>query len=94
MVAHKKKALSYGRLRKFIKTGIKLVGKAFNIKLNPKYYTPHSLQVGGCTDLSRAGATSCKVSTFGRWISDFWKQIYVNIDFLDLARPHGTTVTA
>ena len=69
-----------------------MVSEKIDVKLNPKYYTPHSLRVGGCTDLSREGATSYKVSRFGRWSSDCWKHIYVNIDFIDLARLRNETV--
>ena len=92
LVDHRNRMLKYDSLRKFIKGGIVLVSQNTGIKLNPKYYTPHSLRVGGCTDLSRAGAVPYKVSIFGRWTSDCWKQIYVNIDFFDIARLRNTTV--
>ena len=84
--------LKYEYLRKFIKNGITIVSQNTGINLNPKYYTPHSLRVGGCTDLFRAGAVPYKVSIFGRWSSDCWKQIYVNIDFFDIARLRNTTM--
>ena len=92
LVDHKNRMLKYDLLRKFIKRGILLVSQKIRIKLNPKYYTPHSLRVGGCTDLSRIGAALYKVSIFGRWTSDCWKQIYINIDFFDIARLRNTTV--
>ena len=92
LVDYKNKRLKYDLLRKFIKNGITTVSKRTGVTLSPRYYTPHSLRVGGCTDLSRLGAASYKVSIFGRWTSDCWKQIYVNIDFIDLARLRGTTV--
>ena len=85
LVDHKNRILKYDMLRKFIKQGISIVSTTTGIKLNPKYYTPHSLRHGGCTDLSRLGAASYKVSIFGRWNSDCWKQMYVNIDFFDIA---------
>ena len=94
LVDHKNRILKYDMLRKFIKQGISLISTASGIRLNPKYYTPHSLRHGGCTDLSRLGAASYKVSIFGRWSSDCWKQIYVNIDFFDIARLRHTTVDA
>lgn len=94
LVDQKNKILKYDVVRKFIKRGIPIISRASGISLESKYYTPHSLRHGGCTDLSRAGAASYKVSIFGRWTSDCWKQIYVNIDFFDIARLRDTTVDA
>ena len=94
LVDHKNRILKYDVIRKFIKQGIPIVSQATGVALDPKYYTPHSLRHGGCTDLSRLGTASYKVSIFGRWNSDCWKQIYINIDFFDIARLRNTTVDA
>ena len=65
LVDYKNQGLRCDLLKKFIKRGNTTVSQEIGIKLNPKNYTPHSLRVGGCTDLCMAGASSYKVSIFG-----------------------------
>ena len=86
-------ALKYDKIRRFIKAAISCIADKQNISLDTAYYSPHCLRTGGCTDLSRAGTPAHLVSRFGRWNSDCWKQIYINLDFFDLARLRGETVS-
>ena len=85
--------LKYDMVRRFIKAGIDCVSKKTRISLDKAYYSPHCLRIGGCTDLSREGTAAHLVSRFGRWASDCWKQIYINLDFFDLARLRGETIS-
>ena len=89
----KNKPLPYDTFRNYIKQGIKKVSSKVKVDIDSSFYSPHCLRIGGCTDLTRDGVASWKISRLGRWTSDCWKNIYVNLDFYDIARLRGETVS-
>ena len=86
--------LQYGMLNDFLYKGITKMSEATGIPLDTKYYTPHCLRVGGATDLARSGVDPFRIEQFGRWRTTCWANIYIQTDFIDLARLRGTTVSA
>ena len=67
-------------LRNFMKKA------AIHLGLEPKYYVPHSLRSGRCTDLRRAGKPDWAIKIWGRWRSDCWKEFYLKLDMSDIAK--------
>ena len=59
---------------------------AVHLGLDPKYYSPHSLRSGRCTDLKRANKPDWAVKIWGRWRSDCWKEYYLKLDMSDIAK--------
>ena len=85
------KIFRYQHLNNFMFNVIGLINKYKKIKLKPSNYTPHALRVGGCTDLTRNGNPGWFNEQMGRWSSKIWKDLYVNLDWSDLALLHKTT---
>lgn len=54
--------------------------------LNPKFYVPHSLRSGRCTDLVRARKPEWAIKKWGRWRSDCWFDHYLKMDASDIAK--------
>ena len=90
-VTKTRKIFRYQHLNNFMFNVIKLINRSKNIKLNPANYTPHALRVGGCTDMARNGEPGWFIEQFGRWSSKIWKDVYINLDWSDLALLHKTT---
>lgn len=85
----------YDSFRVFLKKAVEQINRnEESIHLDPKYYTPHGLRIGGCTDLSREGTPTHLIARHGRWRSDCWKFIYINLDLIDVARVAKTTVSS
>ena len=61
--------------------------------MNPEHYTPHCLRLGGCTDWARRGEPSWRIEMQGRWSSQIWRDTYINLDWKDMARIKGCTVS-
>ena len=62
-----------------------------NFKMDPSNYTPHALRVGGCTDMARNGSPGWLIEQKGRWSSKIWKDVYINLDWSDLAVWYDTS---
>ena len=62
------------------------------LNLPPRHILPHGLRAGGATDLARKQWTSLQVEQWGRWKSNCWKQFYVKLNFLLLAKLTGLSV--
>ena len=56
------------------------------LELNPKFYVPHSLRAGRCTDLKRAKKPNWAIKKWGRWRSDCWMDYYLKLDPSDIAK--------
>ena len=61
--------------------------------MNPRHYTPHVLRMGGCTDKARKGFPGWKIEKWGRWRSKCWKDVYINLDWMDMASLSGISVS-
>ena len=64
---------------------------ARGIGLEEKYYVPHSLRSGRCTDLMRANKPKWAVKKWGRWRSDCWFDHYLKLDVSDIAKISNLT---
>ena len=71
-----------------------IVAKKTNIKLKPTNYAAHTLRQGGCTDMTRHGVPSWRIHVTRRWSSKEWKKIYIKIDWRDMAKLSGFTVSS
>ena len=80
--------LSMYKMNMFLKKGVRMVGKHYRTPIQPLRYSTHGLRHGGCTDMARLGIQSDKIQLWGRWRSECWKLIYVNLDLWDIARLH------
>ena len=78
----------------FLHEAIRKMAEATGIPLSPFEYTPHSLRTGGTTDLARLGRNALFIQKFGRWQSNQWKQVYIQLDFRDLARLRNETTSS
>ena len=67
--------------------------KATNVTLSPHHYTPHALRTEGATDLARLSPNMLFIQQFGRRKSEEWKRTYIELDFQDLAKLRGETIT-
>ena len=87
-------SLKYWQVNNFLHKAILTLTHHSRIPLIPHQYTPHSLRVGGTTDLARSGANLLNIQKFGRWTTKEWQDTYVQLDFTDLARLTGQTTTS
>ena len=85
--------LKYCHLNDFLHKSIIKMSEATKVPLSPFFYTPHSLRTGGTTDLARLGRNALFIQQFGRWQSDEWKKVYIQLDFRDLAALRGETIS-
>ena len=86
--------LSYNYVHNFLHNAITSINNNSHVKLNPKHYTPHALRAGGCTDLARSGAPDWRIEKYGRWTTRMWKDIYVCLNLIDVAKLLGVTITS
>jgi hypothetical protein len=77
--------LNSKNLSAYMRRVICAINKSLNFQLNPDHYPPHSLRVGGATDLARSGFASHTIQSQGRWLTDLWKTTYLSNDFRDIA---------
>ena len=87
------KTLEYNNLNNWIHNAIAALNKRMNLKMNPAHYTAHTLRTGGCTDMARKGYPGWMIESQGRWSTNMWKDTYINMDWKDMARLRGCTVT-
>ena len=73
-------------IHSWMKKCIHAINRKENLSLKPEEYTPHSLRVGGCTDLARNGDSAYFIEQQGRWSSKCWKTTYVNLDWRDISK--------
>lgn len=92
IVSDKNRPFSYTHILNFLHYGICRLSKIRKVKLEPSEYTPHSLRVGATTDRGREGWDSLRIEKFGRWRTLEWRQVYVKLDFIDLAKLRKETV--
>ena len=59
---------------------------ARGLGLNEKFYVPHSLRSGRCTDLVRARKPNWAIKKWGRWRSDCWLDHYLKLDVSDISK--------
>ncbi len=81
----KGKPLSYYCLRTFLHKVIIIFNKYLPFDLDPDMYTPHCLRIGGTTDLARSGLADIIIQNRGRWITQIWRHIYVNLIWDDIS---------
>ena len=74
------KPISQTQIRNLMKNVARALG------LNPKFYVPHSLRSGRCTDLVRARKPEWAIKKWGRWRSDCWFDHYLKMDASDIAK--------
>ena len=86
--------LSYRHVAAFLREGVDAMAVVDGVALCEKEYTPHSLRVGGCTDLARQGMQGYLIEQRGRWSSKVWKTTYINLDWRDIAKITGKSVSA
>ncbi len=84
--------ISYSMFNKFIKDCIKTFNEHLQIKLDPKFYVPTSLRIGGTTDLTRSGYPGNIIKAKGRWKTSIWKEVYINLLWDDLSLLSGISV--
>ena len=77
--------LSQTQFRNFMKKA------AIHLRLDPKFYSPHSLRSGRCTDLKRARKPDWAIKIWGRWRSDCWKTHYLKLDMSEIAKVSNLT---
>ena len=73
-------------------TAILTINKNMKLNMNPGHYTPHSLRLGGCTDMIRYGYQAFDIEQKGRWSSQQWRHTYVNLNWRDMANLQDCTV--
>ena len=95
------KDVSFTNMTKFIRKCIDDMNAHFypkwkhkygNYLMNLKDYTPHSLRIGGCTDLARSGEAAYFIEQQGRWSSKCWKTTYINLDWRDISLLSGVSI--
>ena len=86
------KPFRYDHLNNFMYNAIVNLNKRLNLQFNPHHYPPHSLRLGGCTDMARYGEPGWKIEAQGRWTSEIWKKTYINMDWTDIAKLNNCTV--
>ena len=94
LVTELNKRLKYCHINDFLHKAIRTMSEATGVPLSPFEYTPHSLRTGGTTDLARLGRNALFIQKFGRWQSNQWKQVYIQLDFRDLAKLRNETTTS
>ena len=94
LVTEKNKPISWDQVSKFCWNWILDMNDDYDLTMDPGYYTPHALRVGGTTDLGREGTSAWKISQFGRWRSDCWQDVYIKLDFQDLADLRKCTISS
>ena len=87
------KVLRYNYVHNFMYNSINAINTNENLQMDPKFYTPHTLRIGGCTDLARANVPGHLLERFGRWTTQIWKEKYISLDFSDIAILNDTTIT-
>ena len=91
---HKNKnPLMYDQLNTWMHNVINRLNTILSLNMNPAHYTPHTLRLGGCTDWARRGEPSWRIEMQGRWSSKIWRYTYINMDWKDMARLKGCTVS-
>ena len=85
--------LNYNNLNNWMHNAIVALNKRMGLKMNPNYYTPHTLRTGGCTDMARKGSPGWQIEAQGRWSTNMWKDTYINMDWKDMATLNNCTVT-
>jgi hypothetical protein len=80
-------------VQNYMRRVILAANTAYDLDLDPKPYTTHSLRVGGTTDLARAGYPAHFIESMGRWLSDIWRKTYIASDFRDMALLSGLTAS-
>ena len=87
------KRYQYHHLNHFLHNGLDWIAKYSGVPIDSRFYTPHSLRVGGTTDNGRDGWQCFKITRFGRWRTTEWRDIYIQLDFYDIAKLRGETTT-
>ena len=83
----------YDSLNQFMSKVILNINSHLKLNMNPHHYTPHSLRLGGCTDMVRYGRTAFEIEQKGRWGSQMWRYTYVNMNWRDMANLEQCTVS-
>ena len=83
--ARKGSPISYYTFNKFLKSAITIFNSKLNLNLNPSHYTPHVIRVGSTTDLVRHGYSPHFIQRRGRWLSQIWRHIYINLIWEDIS---------
>ncbi len=84
--------VSYENMRMYLRDVIHTINTMEQMAMNPVEYTPHTLRVGGCTDMVRNGEPGHMVEQQGRWSSKVWKTTYLNLDWRDIVRLSGKSI--
>ena len=85
--------ITYYILSKFLKSAIITFNSKCNLNLNPNHYTPHVIRIGSTTDLVRHGYAAHYIQNRGRWLSQMWKSIYINLTWDDISLISGKSIT-
>ena len=94
LINFKGKPLSYNMVHNFMGNAVTSISRKQRVRLDPKHYTPHTLRIGGCTDLARTGSSNLMIRRYGRWESDVWKEIYVCLDLVDVSKLLDVTISS
>ena len=92
LIKNNGKPVTYDNINNFLKNCIKFINNKYKLKFDAKEYTPHSLRVGGCTDLSRLQKPGYYIEQSGRWSSKTWKTTYINLDWRDISTLSGVPI--
>ncbi len=88
----KGKPFSYTNLIKYLNDSVRLIRQKSSVRIKTKYYTPHCLRVGGCVDMARNGEPAHMIEKQGRWSSQCWKDIYLNLQWQDISLLSGKSI--
>ncbi len=93
LVLRNNKHIEFRHISNFLFNVINLINRKYHVNLEPRFYTPHALRKGGCTDKALEGVPSWAIEKWGRWKSDIWKEVYVSLNLIDICRLTGKTTT-
>ena len=92
-VQKSEKPFSYDDLNDWLQNGRAIVARTVDVKLNSSKYTAHTSKQEGCTDMARRGVPSWRIEMTGRGSSKKQQKIHIEIDWRDVAKLGGFSVS-